>query len=158
KQWESAPRTQGIRVTGQFDRAAWDDAAAARTQWAYDVLDRPTAMTAPGNLVTALAYARDVDPQTGAVGLRTRTTDPTGHAVDRVADPLGRLVRIDELTGTSPTFALYARTRYAYDGRDLLTAVTDAKGNVTTVGYDLLGRKTSLDDRDLGLWTYKYDA
>ncbi len=38
-----------------------------------------------------------------------------------------------------------------------LTEVTDTLGNVTTMVYDALGRKTSMADPDMGAWTYVYD-
>jgi len=52
---------------------------------------------------------------------------------------------------------LYATTTYAYDSRNLLTTVTDNAGNVTTLTYDGLGRKTGMSDPDMGVWTYAYD-
>ena len=36
--------------------------------------------------------------------------------------------------------------------------MTDAAGNVTSMGYDLLGRKTAMGDPDMGQWQYQYDA
>ena len=41
---------------------------------------------------------------------------------------------------------------------DELTKVTDAAGNLTTISYDDLGRKTSMTDPDMGSWSYSYDA
>ncbi len=38
-----------------------------------------------------------------------------------------------------------------------LVTVTDAAGNKTVVGYDLLGRRTSLDNPDAGLVAFHYD-
>ncbi len=38
-----------------------------------------------------------------------------------------------------------------------LTEVTDTLGNVTTMAYDALGRKTSMADPDMGAWSYQYD-
>ena len=46
--------------------------------------------------------------------------------------------------------------RHALDPRRL-TGVTDAANNVTTIGYDLLGRKTGMTDPDMGSWQYGYD-
>lgn len=36
--------------------------------------------------------------------------------------------------------------------------MTDAKGNVSTMTYDTLGRKTAMHDPDMGNWSYLYDA
>ncbi len=35
--------------------------------------------------------------------------------------------------------------------------VTDQAGNVTTIGYDSLGRKTGMADPDMGAWSYAYN-
>ena len=45
---------------------------------------------------------------------------------------------------------------YDYDAQGNLQQTTDAMGNQITLGYDLLGRRTSLDDPDLGLSTFIY--
>ena len=42
------------------------------------------------------------------------------------------------------------RTRYTHDVEGQLVQVQDHLGNVTGLAYDLLGRKTSLNDRDMG--------
>jgi len=46
---------------------------------------------------------------------------------------------------------------YTYEPFGNLATTTDALGNVTTLGYDLLGRKTALNDPDMGSWSYGYD-
>jgi len=66
------------------------------------------------------------------------------------------LITVKEFEGTS-TYTLYATTSYAYDSRNLLTTVTDDAGNVTTLTYDGLGRKTGMSDPDMGTWSYAYD-
>ena len=35
---------------------------------------------------------------------------------------------------------------------------TDASSNVTTLAYDIRGRKTSMTDPDMGAWSYSYNA
>jgi len=62
-----------------------------------------------------------------------------------------------EYSGTTEPYPLYATTAYTYDARDLLIGVTDASGNVTTIGFDSLGRKVSMSDPDMGAWSYTYD-
>ena len=65
------------------------------------------------------------------------------------------LVAVDA-TG-EPVWAETTRTRYAYSPLDLLTTVTNAQNNVTTMGYDSLGRKRTMSDPDMGAWSYQYD-
>jgi YD repeat-containing protein len=47
---------------------------------------------------------------------------------------------------------------YTYDEFGNLKTTTDALGNVTTLSYDLRGRKTQTIDPDMGTWTYGYNA
>ncbi len=49
-------------------------------------------------------------------------------------------------------------TTYQYDGAGHLKTVTDSAGNVTSMDYDLLGRKLTMDDPDMGDWSYTYNA
>ena len=70
-----------------------------------------------------------------------------------VFDSEQRPVRVIEHTAAEDQI-----TRYSYDVLGRLVGVLDHPGNVTAVEYDTLGRKTALDDPDLGRWTYGYDA
>ncbi|MEX0750365.1 MAG: hypothetical protein WD359_06100, partial [Dehalococcoidia bacterium] len=47
-------------------------------------------------------------------------------------------------------------TTYQHDRVGQLTGVTDAAGNVTSLTYDLGGRKKAMTDPDMGPWTYSY--
>ncbi|MCA9996179.1 MAG: hypothetical protein KDE56_10555, partial [Anaerolineales bacterium] len=51
----------------------------------------------------------------------------------------------------------FNRTSYEYDLLNNLTMVTNVAGNETIIAYDALGRKTSMDDPDMGEWSYEYD-
>lgn len=48
-------------------------------------------------------------------------------------------------------------SRFAYDGIGQMLSAKDAGGNSTTIVYDTLGRKKSVDNLDTGLNTYVYD-
>jgi YD repeat-containing protein len=52
---------------------------------------------------------------------------------------------------------LYATTYYSYDAMGNLIDVCDADGNHTQMEYDMLSRKTDMDDPDMGQWEYEYD-
>jgi len=87
--------------------------------------------------------------------------DENGHEKIYQTDALGRVISITESSGVyNPvtfTVTSYARTRYAYDPRDLLVAVTDTVGNATTIGYDLRGQKDRDDRPRHGHVSYDYD-
>ncbi|MGB0743415.1 MAG: hypothetical protein ACPGSB_02715, partial [Opitutales bacterium] len=39
-----------------------------------------------------------------------------------------------------------------------LIETEDSEGNIITMGYDIRGNKISIDDPDMGNWTYTYNA
>jgi len=95
------------------------------------------------------------------------TIDENGHMQKSYSDAYGRLVKKEEYRGAdgrSPYYESasygepYATTLYAYDCLGNLTSTTDTLGNSTTITYDTLGRKTAMDDPDMGTWTYEYDV
>ncbi len=45
-----------------------------------------------------------------------------------------------------------------YDAVGNLLSVRDPVGNTSTMSYDIRGRKTSMQDPDMGYWTYAYNA
>ena len=47
---------------------------------------------------------------------------------------------------------------YGYDAFGNLSRTTDAANNITTMSYDIRGRKTGMIDPDMGEWFYEYDA
>ena len=81
-------------------------------------------------------------------------------------DAYGRLIKKEEYTGAdgrSPyypatLYTLYATTNYTYDSEGNLIRTQDTKGNITTIAYDNLGRKTSMNDPDMHAWQYGYDV
>ena len=91
------------------------------------------------------------------------TIDANNHKKREVKDSAGRLIRVDEYTGTFTTCDVavgtpYATTTYQYDRLGNLRFVTDAKGNQSEMQYDTLSRKTFMHDPDMGDWTYAYDT
>ncbi|HET6725359.1 MAG TPA: SpvB/TcaC N-terminal domain-containing protein, partial [Gammaproteobacteria bacterium] len=71
-----------------------------------------------------------------------------------VRNALGEITSVIDSGGSSPQNTV-SYTYYPFG--DLYT-VTDTKGNKTTLTYNDRGMKTSIDDPDMGHWTYAYDA
>lgn len=69
------------------------------------------------------------------------------------SDGRNRLTRVEERNGA----AAYITT-YAYDGLDNLVRITDHEGNLKTLTFDGLGRKTFMNDPDKGVMSYQYDG
>ncbi len=57
----------------------------------------------------------------------------------------------------NPTWGGEYRTRYRYDLASRLAQVTDAANNIIVISYNLMDRKTSMTDPDMGSWQYGYD-
>jgi RHS repeat-associated protein len=125
------------------------------TETEYDCLGRVTKVIHPDGTFQSIAYANGT----------TATYDENGHKQESDYDAYGRLIEKRQYTGAdgrSPhypqsPYTLYATTRYTYDSEGNLIQTQDAHGNVTTIAYDQLGRKVSMDDPDMGFWQYAYD-
>lgn len=131
------------------------DAVERWTTTAFDGLGRQTGVTAPDGTTTTTGYWNG-----GPYATIAGTIDAKGHRTDRGYDIFGRLIVVTEVSGNGGSeggYAAYATTNYAYNPLDLLTQVSDAAGNVTTMSYNSLGRKTAMADPDMGNWSYQYD-
>ncbi len=85
---------------------------------------------------------------------KTTVTDPNNTNEIYYYDAFGNSTIVKERID-----GVWYQTTYDYDKANRLTTVTDAASspNVTSVVYDWLGRKRSIDDPDMGEWTYLYD-
>lgn len=123
--------------------AAMTDASGKTTSYAYDLLNRMTAVTQPGNIITAYTY----DTQSNLASV----TDAENHTTTYVHDDLGRLGAV-----TSPDTGT---TIYTYDAAGNLTAKTDANGTTISYTYDALNRLTAIQFPDPSQdITYTYDV
>lgn len=161
RQW-TQPRYHNASASGNgefwgYTTVGQGDQPIANFLATFDALGRPRTTTTPqpDNKTTTTTYY----PAT--VGTAASTVDANGHKTRRETDLFGRLRAVLEYSGSADTgadpYALYATTTYAYDPRDLLTSATDAQGNVATMAYDGLGRKTAMHDPDMGNWAYPYN-
>jgi len=125
------------------------------TNYQYDVRGRATRTAAPDGTVTLACF----DDLSGA----NATIDGNGHKKRFAQDLQGRVVEIDEYTGTFSTCGAdlgtpYARTLYQYPPleTDIFNALSTTSPSIVT-SYDTLGRKVLTSDPDLGNWAYTYD-
>ena len=115
-------------------------AAIQWSQYKYDVLGRTITETSPDGAVNTVAYD-------GLVVTKTNNKQQTKTEIKNVT---GKIVKvIDDFQNFN---------QYFYDVSANLVATIDAQNNVIRMYYDLLGRKTSMDDPDMGHWEYQYDA
>ena len=118
-------------------------AGAASIQWAsntYDLLGRVTKTTAPDGSKTTTTFA----------GLTVTVTNDKGQQTKQTSNVAGQAVTITDANNKT-----LSKT---WDANGNLRTTTDALGNVVTLGYDLKGRKTSMQDPDMGSWSYVYNA
>lgn len=124
------------------------------TSTEYDMLDRVISISVPA---TDNSFAIT---KTEYNGLVTTVTSPNNQTKRETRNLFGELVKVED--NVHDTQNTYADIRYTYDIEGRLTATTmhPAEGGtiVTTLGYDRLGRKTSMNDPDKGNWSYAYNA
>src|SRR5262249_46022206 len=137
-------------------------AAAHQSSMVYDATLRTTQATNPDGTFGRTVYEplvprtfdeKDVDPSSPSFNT------PTIH----FSHGLVRLIRVDETDhlkddGSPASDPKTWTTTYAYDLNDRLTGITDSQGNVKTMTYDGLKRKTFMNDPDRGVVAYTYDA
>jgi YD repeat-containing protein len=130
------------RVSNSYRPYIYGQSAFA-TSFSYDALGRMLTSTAPNNLVTNYSYS----------GFTTTVTviNSTG------AQTTSKVVNTQGWT-TSTTDAAGKVTNFTHDPHGNLLTTTDPKLNKVIMTYDLKGRKTGMNDPDMGAWTYIYDA
>jgi len=117
-------------------------AGIRNTSVVYDALGRETQVTNPDGSSRTVTYNH----------WRTDTRDENGHLSRRFSDAYGNIIRVDEYIDGQ-----YQLTHYTYSAANELLRIVDAVGNAFVWTYDSLGRQLTLDDPDMGTWTYGYD-
>ncbi|MCI0474929.1 MAG: hypothetical protein L0Y55_01665, partial [Anaerolineales bacterium] len=112
------------------------------TEYSYDPLARQTKVQFPDSTRITTAYDHWFTNVTRNQVLTQSRTDAFGRT-DQVIEWLGGVSYL---------------TKYDYDELDRLEQVTDSANNLTTMTYDWLGRKKTMNDPDMGAWSYRYDT
>ncbi|MBA7705794.1 hypothetical protein ES703_114633 [subsurface metagenome] len=113
----------------------------------YDILGRTTRVELPDGSEIVSKYSID-----GGL-LKTKVVDPEGKVKSSYADVRGNTVRIEQFNvGEKIT------TSYEYNPINEITKVMDNRGNTTSISYDTLGRRTSIDNPDSGFVESFYDS
>ncbi len=113
------------------------------TGYTYDPMGRVTVVTNADGTFSNHDYDNRVET----------VTDENGHKKIYTRDAYNRLVKVEERNANNSYFSLYN-----YDLSNNLFSITDSLGHIIGYSYDSLGRKTSMDDPDLGHWAYDYNA
>ncbi|MBL9017452.1 MAG: hypothetical protein JNL83_24905 [Myxococcales bacterium] len=123
--------------------------ATVATTYQRDGLGRMTAMQRPDGSSETVTYDGLVTTS------QQLSSDGAGEKTAATSNMHGELVRVQELD--NPGIGQIATTTYAYDPFGRMSSIVDADGNVTTLGYDWRGLRTSVT-RGTRTWTYGYDA
>jgi len=130
----------------------------------YDVLGRPTTVykTDPaaasaqtfgasgGVAYGVYGYQKASSTNYTYAGLTTKVTNDKGQVRTEEKNAGGDIARITDASG--------AQIAYLRDAFSNLVQTKDALQNSITAKFDILGRKTQLNDPDKGAWGYCYDA
>lgn len=127
--------------TGLYQTPSWG--ANTYFTYEYDPIGRTVEVTNPDGTNSTTVYDHWL----------TTSTDENGHKKDFLSDAFGRTTRAREYQSG----AVYATTTYGYDLMSRLVDTWDNANNNTHLTYDWLGRKTQMQDPDMGTWTYGYD-
>ncbi len=127
------------------------------TYYSYDGLDRTVRVIAPDGATTATVYGFEGLMGAGNNLFLTTVIDPMGNikkSYKDVHDRIHAVVEYNRIDGKPVEIV----TAYDYDLLGQIVRVKDAKGNITGIAYDRLGRRTGISNPDTGLTTYTYDA
>ncbi|MDU9049340.1 MAG: SpvB/TcaC N-terminal domain-containing protein [Candidatus Electrothrix sp. Rat3] len=142
------PVTENLGKQGIFN-PTFDSIQPTRTR--HDVLDRVLQTTIPDDTSTIFAYGFGKD-RNNATRFHTKVTDAKNNSKETFKDVGEHITSVKEFNKGKTIW-----TSYAYDPLGQIVAVKDDKDNLTTVGYDLMGRRTWIDSPDAGLTEYVFD-
>ena len=153
--------------------ATANDANTNETSYTYDPAGQSTEVRRPDTTVVKTDYWPDGSLKTQIDGANQETnyaydaagrlvseTDPLGNASTYRYDPAGNRLTKQDPGGNCVTTPKQGCTSYSYNAANQLTAVTYSDGttpNVTAVGYDALGRRTSMTD-SVGTSNWTFDT
>ncbi|CAB5499092.1 hypothetical protein THERMOT_975, partial [Bathymodiolus thermophilus thioautotrophic gill symbiont] len=109
----------------------------------YDAIGRLTSITKPAD------YGKTATDSTTYNGFTTISINALGHQKTTTKNAIGKIIRIDEPEGAWLT--------HKHDAIGNLTQ-TNVGTIITTMTYDNRGNKISMNDPDMGNWTYTYNA
>ncbi|CAC9628195.1 hypothetical protein [uncultured Gammaproteobacteria bacterium] len=131
---------------GRVDRASlpyFTDEQGYFITTQYDAIGRLISSTKPAD------YGNTATNSTTYNGFTTINTNALGYQKTTTKNAIGKIIRIDEPESAWLT--------HQHDAIGNLTQ-TNVGGVTTTMSYDNRGNKISMNDPDMGRWTYTYNA
>ncbi|HET9495728.1 MAG TPA: SpvB/TcaC N-terminal domain-containing protein [Chloroflexia bacterium] len=122
----------------------------------YDVLDRVTTTTLPDGTAGTMTYGFGED-RGGTNQFLATVEDANHNRSNTYKDVRGLVTAVQEFHTPEGGSRQSIWTSYAYNPLKELVEVRDDEDNVTSVTYDNLGRRTSIDNPDTGRTDMAYD-
>ena len=151
------PLAQAYRVTQpfkSFGSFSWSSPGSVPIiDMEFDEMGRPKwqAVPDPGDADGAVTYF-------AYNGLKSVITNPLGQKTRTTLDENGNTVKVENNHHLASGASDRSEIIYAYDAAGNLISSTDAMGKATTMSYDVRGRKTQMNDPNMGLWKYAYNV
>jgi len=114
----------------------------------YDKYGRAVKVTKPGPNETTQTYTMSTHNFTKI------STNPKGQKKKTVENAIGQTISIVDAYGSTVVSSI----NYKFDAVGNLKETTDSSGNKILMNYDEAGNKTYMNDPDLGVWYYTYNA
>jgi len=124
------------------------------TTMTYDVLGRQKIVTAPNGEPTLYGYSGRYASisQRGPSG-----SGPYTMLSWTRTDELGKLKETRDYDHNGSNWNVKGKIQFTHDVLGNLTSMVNVDGDTSTMIYDKGGRKTYMDDPDLGAWSYTYN-
>ncbi len=118
------------------------------TKYEYDDIDRNILTTLPDGHTQKTEYSIDSSLQI------TKAIDPLENVSISKKDARGNIKEVERLDKNN---ILLTKAKYEYSVLGEMLRAYDAKDNLLSVTYDLLGRRTALESKDTGKKEWIYD-
>lgn len=149
--------TQTTLATSRAGTTQSGAAAPGTATTTYDAVDRAGTQTHPEESVNTPSSS-----SWNYATLTTTATNPRGYKTQQVKNARDEAMSVSAPVGQSNALTV----SYVRDAVGNITYIKrtpsdgDSAGHLiqTSMGYDRLGRKTSMADPDKGAWTYSYNA
>ena len=147
------PVTEPLGAQGTFNTSV---DTVAPTLSSYDVLDRVIQTTYPDGTKTTTGYGFGSD-RSSVTQFEQAVTDANGHQKFYYRNVREQLVGLKEYHTPAGGTQQTIWTSYGYDPQGQLVTVTDDKNNISRQSFDMLGRRTVINNPDTGKTTTSYD-